>query len=92
MSAVPTIDTDLPFEPIRLAGEIPNPADPPAGCHFHTRCPYAEALCRTKVPEWTQVDTDHKVACHHVDALNGQRLDKPKQTREKEDEAVVQSA
>ena len=76
MSAVPTIDTDLPFEPIRLAGEIPNPADPPSGCHFHTRCPYADELCKTLVPDWIEVDTDHKVACHHVDALKGKGLDK----------------
>lgn len=92
MSAVPSIDTDLPFEPIHLSGEIPNPADPPSGCHFHTRCPYADDLCRTKAPEWIQVDTDHKVACHHLDALKSIRLDKENKTRKKEAEALAQSA
>ncbi len=90
MSAVPTIDTDLPFEPIRLTGEIPNPADPPTGCHFHTRCPYADDVCKTLVPEWTEVDTDHKVACHHVDALKGKRLNKNSRI-EAEDPAVQQT-
>jgi len=92
MSAVPTIDTALSFTPIRLTGEIPNPADPPPGCHFHTRCPYADTLCKTKAPGWTKVDTDHKVACHHVDALKDTGLGKGSKPRENAAHALAQSA
>lgn len=69
MSAVPTVDGTYTFEPIKLTGEIPNPADPPAGCRFHTRCPYSEALCRQKIPIWRQVATDHFIACHRAEEV-----------------------
>ncbi|MGV7214936.1 ABC transporter ATP-binding protein [Bradyrhizobium sp. UFLA05-112] len=48
----------------RIVGEIPSAANPPAGCHFHPRCPRASDVCRTAYPEW-QVDADGGVACHH---------------------------
>jgi oligopeptide/dipeptide ABC transporter ATP-binding protein len=66
MSAVPTIDVDRQFAPIVLQGEIPNPANPPAGCRFHTRCPYADQRCKTDMPEWREIEPEHFVACHYV--------------------------
>lgn len=47
-----------------LPGEIPSPRNPPSGCRFHTRCVYAEDLCKEQVPELEVVDADHVVACH----------------------------
>jgi oligopeptide/dipeptide ABC transporter ATP-binding protein len=73
MSAVPTIDRSHPFEPIKLAGEVPNPTNPPPGCRFHTRCPYTTAICRTDEPEWRSIENDHRVACHHAESLDFKR-------------------
>ncbi len=50
------------FEPIR--GEIPSPIDPPAGCHFHPRCPHASARCRVEQPVLREIAPGHRVACH----------------------------
>lgn len=47
-----------------LRGDIPNPADPPSGCAFCTRCPIAEAVCSQKIPEMMEVEPDHFAACH----------------------------
>ena len=46
-----------------LAGEIPSPKNPPPGCRFHTRCPLAEAGCRTDVPTLMEIEPGHQVAC-----------------------------
>jgi len=57
-------------EPLRvralevLAGEVPSPMRPPPGCHFHTRCPYAEARCRVEAPAMREVKPGHFAACH----------------------------
>jgi oligopeptide/dipeptide ABC transporter ATP-binding protein len=47
-----------------LAGEVPDPADPPPGCPFHPRCPLAEALCREHLPALALLAADHRAACH----------------------------
>jgi oligopeptide/dipeptide ABC transporter ATP-binding protein len=47
-----------------LTGDVPSPINPPAGCHFHTRCPYATARCRTEEPALKQVAPGHWAACH----------------------------
>jgi oligopeptide/dipeptide ABC transporter ATP-binding protein len=47
-----------------VQGDVPSPLRPPPGCHFHTRCPYAEARCRSQVPPLREVEPGHKVACH----------------------------
>jgi peptide/nickel transport system ATP-binding protein len=69
MSAVPPADPDAPMQPVFLEGEIPNPADPPSGCHFHPRCRYAEDVCRSSVPEWKEYQPGHFAACHFADSL-----------------------
>jgi peptide/nickel transport system ATP-binding protein len=50
---------------IPVAGEVPSPIDPPAGCHFHPRCPYANDRCRTEAPDLVKKDVS-EVACHAV--------------------------
>ena len=51
-----------------LQGDVPSPINPPPGCHFHTRCPYAHARCRHEVPALREVTTGHWAACHLHDA------------------------
>ena len=63
LSAVPRINA-RGQEIIRLSGEMPSPANPPHGCHFHPRCAHAMAICRTTYPEETVVNTTHRVHCH----------------------------
>lgn len=63
ISAVPRIDGDS-RKLIRLAGEMPSPANPPAGCHFHPRCAYAMDICRTVYPAATCISTSQVVHCH----------------------------
>ena len=66
ISAAPIPDpvVDRARERILLKGEIPSPIDPPKGCNFCTRCPYADARCREEEPAFTDVGGDHWVACH----------------------------
>ena len=47
-----------------LQGEVPNPANPPDGCHFHGRCPQCMEVCKEQVPEWNEVSPGHFVTCH----------------------------
>ena len=64
LSAVPVPDPSKARNRIILAGDVPSPVNPPAGCRFHTRCPYAEARCRVEVPAMRSVAPGHFVACH----------------------------
>ena len=67
LSAVPSptlVRADEQPEFSRLAGETPSPANPPAGCHFHPRCPHANAPCRTIFPQIIQLTETHAVRCH----------------------------
>ncbi len=63
ISAIPTIGGDR-RERIVLTGDLPSPTAPPAGCRFHTRCPYADERCRREDPALRQVGPDHWAACH----------------------------
>jgi dipeptide transport system ATP-binding protein len=66
LSATPAIHPD-PLKPkIRIAGELPNPLNPPDGCAFHKRCPYATERCAKEVPVLRQVST-RQVACHYAE-------------------------
>jgi peptide/nickel transport system ATP-binding protein/oligopeptide transport system ATP-binding protein len=67
LSAIPIPDPDRPRNRMILQGEIPSPIDPPAGCHFHPRCPIAvDGICDVEVPELLGLEgaPDHLAACH----------------------------
>ena len=64
LSAVPIPDPTIRRHRIMLQGDVPNPVHPPSGCHFHTRCPIAEAQCRVETPALEQSGDGHWVACH----------------------------
>jgi oligopeptide/dipeptide ABC transporter ATP-binding protein len=64
LSAVPTPDPRATRQRVILQGEVPSPISPPSGCHFHTRCRYAEARCRTETPAMREVAPGHFAACH----------------------------
>ena len=64
LSAIPIPDPTLKRKRIILKGDIPSPSNPPSGCRFHTRCPYAKDICSQKVPEFKKSSEGHEVACH----------------------------
>lgn len=64
LSAIPMPDLDVKMERSALRGSLPSPADPPAGCPFHTRCPQAKKRCAEEKPAWQEVAPDHFCACH----------------------------
>lgn len=63
LSAVPRVD-GAGRALIRLNGEMPSPAKPPQGCHFHPRCPQAMPVCRESYPAETVLSEQHRVHCH----------------------------
>jgi dipeptide transport system ATP-binding protein len=70
LSATPSIEADKRNK-IRIVGELPSPLNPPSGCTFHRRCPYATERCAAEVPKLRPVD-DTRVACHYAeDIANG---------------------
>ena len=52
-----------------LQGEVANPANPPSGCYFHPRCPYAQDICRTETPMLNEVSPGHFASCHRVQEI-----------------------
>lgn len=63
LAAVPKLEDDKNREVIRLEGELPSPASPPKGCHFHQRCPHAMEKCLESYPEVTIMSAQHEVRC-----------------------------
>lgn len=63
LSAIPMPDPEVKRERIILQGDVPNPADPPSGCHFHKRCPYVKKECSETVPPFVTVEPGHQVLC-----------------------------
>ncbi len=76
MSAVPIPEPRLERrrKRIPLQGEVPSPANPPAGCVFHTRCPLAQDVCEEEAPAYREVLPDHYVACHLADERGGSKI------------------
>jgi peptide/nickel transport system ATP-binding protein len=77
MSAVPVPDPRIEAtrERILLQGDLPSPANPPAGCRFHTRCPFRqEARCDTERPELRVIGPGHRVACHYAEDIATGRI------------------
>ncbi|TMI48307.1 ABC transporter ATP-binding protein [Candidatus Bathyarchaeota archaeon] len=70
IAAVPVPDPDSKRTGGVISGEIPSPIDPPKGCRFHTRCPYAHMRCTYIDPPLIEVERGHWVACHLVDIAN----------------------
>jgi oligopeptide/dipeptide ABC transporter ATP-binding protein len=66
LSAVPEPDPHLKKDRIILEGEVPNPANPPSGCHFHPRCAYKTDKCIQQEPELQLVGENHYAACHYA--------------------------
>lgn len=68
LSAIPSTNIDQKKERILLKGDVPSPINPPAGCRFHTRCPFAFDRCKSEEPKLHGIhDGDYKVACHLVE-------------------------
>ena len=67
LSAVPIPDPErnAARERLVLEGDVPSPIDPPPGCHFHTRCPWATEVCTTDEPALVEHGSAHLAACHH---------------------------
>jgi len=70
LSAKPIADPRIKKEQIILEGEVPNPANPPSGCFFHTRCRYCIDRCKEEAPEYREVNPGHFAACHRVEELD----------------------
>ena len=64
LSAIPVPDPTRKAERIVLEGDIPSPANPPSGCKFHTRCPFAKERCKAETPIYKDAGAGHYVACH----------------------------
>ena len=64
LSAMPVVDATSHREIIRLAGDLPSPANPPSGCHFHPRCPQAMASCRQSYPAAIGFSATHSASCY----------------------------
>ena len=73
IASVPIPDPRRRFEKVPLGGEIPSPLNTPPGCKFQTRCPHATDICRSEVPELTEVESDHFLACHHYETINAEK-------------------
>ncbi len=69
LAAVPVADPARRRTRAVLGGDVPSPASPPSGCHFHPRCPFAEGICRTESPVLRTIAPGHRVACHLAERL-----------------------
>lgn len=70
VSSVPPADPDIHQERIILEGDLPSPTNPPSGCVFHPRCRYAQTVCRTDVPQLTEIHPGHSASCHFARQLH----------------------
>jgi peptide/nickel transport system ATP-binding protein len=77
LANVPKPNPRLRGQRIILQDEVPDPANPPPGCHFHPRCPYAQERCRVETPTLRQIAPDHQAACHFAEELQLRGVDAP---------------
>jgi len=69
LAAIPLPDPRNRTRPLKLPGDVPSPANPPAGCYFHPRCPYARDVCKIERPTLRLVGPEHWAACHFAEEL-----------------------
>jgi len=69
LSSIPRPDPARKKHRVPVTGEIPDPANPPSGCHFHPRCPYAQPVCATDVPPLREITPGQFASCHFSEAL-----------------------
>ncbi len=69
MSAAPVADPRVHSGNVELQGDVPSPANPPSGCYFHPRCPFAIDRCKTEAPVYREITPGHFVSCHRADEL-----------------------
>lgn len=80
LSAIPVPDPEYVKSHIALKGDVPSPINPPSGCRFHTRCPFAQDRCKTEVPALkthSNMKEGHETACHFVEEIQSGKI-KPK--------------
>ena len=70
LESVPVPDPAIKNTAKPLAGEVADPADPPSGCYFHPRCPFAKDICRTEAPPFQEVSPGHFASCHFAKELD----------------------
>ncbi|WP_306258627.1 ABC transporter ATP-binding protein [Pararhizobium sp. IMCC21322] len=71
MAAIPVAHPRLRHKRDRVRGELPSPLSPPQGCHFHSRCPFAQDICRSETPQLRQMGDEHQASCHFAEDLPG---------------------
>ncbi|MBS4211550.1 MULTISPECIES: ABC transporter ATP-binding protein [Neobacillus] len=69
LSSIPVPDPELKRERVILKGDVPSPINPPSGCRFHTRCPFATEKCNNEEPALRKLGENHFVSCHYADEL-----------------------
>ncbi|MBR0679147.1 dipeptide ABC transporter ATP-binding protein [Roseomonas eburnea] len=75
LAAIPHPDPARRGQVKPLGGDLPSPLNPPAGCRFHTRCPFAQERCRQEVPTLRRLAPGHEAACHFAETLPAAGLD-----------------
>lgn len=70
LSAIPVTDQTMREDRIILKGDVPSPLNPPVGCRFNTRCPFATVVCRKEEPKLRELESNHSVACHYAEELS----------------------
>jgi peptide/nickel transport system ATP-binding protein/oligopeptide transport system ATP-binding protein len=69
LSAIPVPNPVIKKERILLKGDVPSPINPPTGCRFHTRCPFATDRCISEEPSLREIKPNHYVSCHFAEDL-----------------------
>ncbi len=69
LSAIPDPNPLKKKKRIILKGDVPSPSNPPRGCSFHTRCPYAQKICSIEEPVLDEYENEHFASCHFVNKL-----------------------